>query len=76
MDNLYLTGLLGCIGTGVFLAYNNKNTLRSVDYNALYNNNKTYILGSSILLGGSAFLYTLNKYNNFNFNTKTLTIKY
>lgn len=76
MDNLYLTGLLGCVGTGIFLAYNNKNTLRSVDYNALYNNNKTYIIGSGLLLGGSAFLYTLNKYNNFNFNTKTLTIKY
>tara|TARA_Y100000590_G_C15312386_1_gene860656 strand:- start:258 stop:488 length:231 start_codon:yes stop_codon:yes gene_type:complete len=76
MDNLYLTGLLGCVGTGVFLAYTNKDSLSRVDYNTLYNNNKTYILGSSILLGGSAFLYTLNKYNNFNFNTKTLTIKY
>ena len=76
MNNLYLTGLLGCVGAGVFLAYSNKDTLRHVDYNVLYNNNKTYILGSSILLGGSTFLYTLNKYNNFNFNTKTLTIKY
>ena len=76
MDNLYLTGLLGCVGTGVFLAYTKKDSLSRVDYNTLYNNNKTYILGSSILLGGSAFLYTLNKYNNFNFNTKTLTIKY